>query len=135
MLIPKKVKHRKHHKGILRGRASAGDTLSFGSYGLKALENCWLDSRQLEAARQAITRHLERGGKVWIRVFPSKPITQKGEQSTMGGGKGAVEHYAAIIKPGMIIFEIDGVPPEVARQAMTLAAHKLPTKTKFITKL
>lgn len=134
MLIPKKIKHRKQHKGVLKGRASAGTTLSFGSFGLKALENCWLSSRQIEAARRTIVHYFKRGGKVWIRVFPSRPITQKGEQSTMGGGKGSPEYYVAIIKPGAIIFEIDGVTEEIAKEALTLAAHKLPTKTKFVTK-
>lgn len=134
MLIPKKVKHRKHHRGVLKGKASAGTTLSFGSYGLKALENCWLNSRQIEAARQAITHYIKRGGKIWIRVFPSKPVTKKGEQSPMGGGKGSVEYYVVVIKPGMIIFEMDGISEDLAREAMRLAAHKLPTKTKFVAK-
>ena len=134
MLMPRKVKHRKWQKGVLKGKASAGTNISFGSFGLKALGNAWLTARQIEAARRAMTRFIKRGGKIWIRVFPDKPITQKGEQSTMGSGKGAVDHYVVVVKPGVVLFEIDGVSEEVAREAMRLAAHKLPMKTKFIGK-
>src|SRR3989344_3994737 len=134
MLMPKKVKHRKWQKGRLKGQASAGTTISFGKYGLKALDNCWLTARQIEAARRAMTRFIKRGGKIWIRVFPDKPVTQKGEQSTMGSGKGAVDHYVSVIKPGMILFEMDGVTEETAKEALRLAAHKLPVKTNFIVK-
>ena len=132
--MPRKVKHRKWQKGVLKGKASAGTNISFGSFGLKALGNAWLTARQIEAARRAMTRFIKRGGKIWIRVFPDKPITQKGEQSTMGSGKGAVDHYVVVVKPGLVLFEIDGVTEEVAREAMRLAAHKLPMKTKFIGK-
>lgn len=134
MLSPKKVKHRKWHKGSLTGKASANTKISFGSFGLKALGNCWLTARQIESARRAMTRFVKRGGKIWIRVFPDKPITRKGEQSTMGSGKGAVDHYVVVVKPGMILFEMDGVPEEIAKEAMKLAAYKLPTKTKFVVK-
>ena len=132
--MPRKVKHRKWQKGSLKGKASAGTNISFGSFGLKALGNAWLTARQIEAARRAMTRVIKRGGQIWIRVFPDKPITQKGEQSTMGSGKGAVDHYVVVVKPGVVLFEIDGVSEEVAREAMRLAAHKLPMKTKFIGK-
>lgn len=132
MLSPRKVKYRKHHQGSLRGVASAGTTLSFGKFGLKALDNCWVSARQIEASRRAMTRFIKRGGKIWIRIFPDKPITKKGEQSTMGSGKGAVDHYVCVVKPGMILFEMDGVAEEVAKEALRLASHKLPTKTRFI---
>ncbi|OGY44306.1 MAG: 50S ribosomal protein L16 [Candidatus Buchananbacteria bacterium RIFCSPHIGHO2_01_FULL_39_14] len=134
MLSPRKVKHRKWHKGVLKGKASAKTELTFGKYGLKAQGNCWLSARQIEAARRAMTRFIQRGGKIWIRVFPDKPVTQKGEQSTMGSGKGPVDHYVVVVKPGMILFEMDGVIPDKAREAMRLAAHKLPVKTVFISK-
>jgi len=134
MLIPKKVKHRKWQKGTLRGTASAGASLSYGKYGLKAAELCWMTSRQIEAARRAMTRFVQRGGKIWIRVFPDKPVTAKGEQSTMGSGKGSVDHYVVVIKPGMILFEMDGISEQSAREAFRLAAHKLPIKTRFIVK-
>lgn len=134
MLSPRKVKHRKWQKGVLKGTASAGTEISFGKYGLKALANCWLTARQIEAARRAMTRFIKRGGKIWIRVFPDKPVTQKGEQSTMGSGKGPIDHYVAVIKPGMILFEIDGVPEDKAKEAMRLASHKLPIKTIFVSK-
>jgi len=134
MLIPKKVKHRKHHRGHTRGVASGGLELSFGSFGLKALENGWLSSRQIEAARRAMTRSIQRGGKVWIRIFPDKPITFHGNESVMGGGKGSVEYFVAVVKKGRILFEMEGVAPEIAQEAMRLAAHKLPLKTKFLTK-
>lgn len=134
MLSPRKVKHRKWHKGMLKGKATAGTQVNFGKYALKALDNCWLTARQIEAARRAMTRFIKRGGKIWIRVFPDKPVTAKGEQSTMGSGKGAVDHYVAVIKPGRILFEMDGVTETQAREAMRLAAHKLPTKTVLIIK-
>jgi len=133
-MSPRKVKHRKWHKGTFKGKASAGAEINFGKYGLKALGNCWLTARQIEAARRAMTRFIKRGGKIWIRVFPDKPVTQKGEQSTMGSGKGAVDHYVSVIKPGMILFEMDGVTEETAKEALRLAAHKLPVKTNFIVK-
>jgi len=120
--------------GRLKGIATARNTISFGKFALKAEENCWLTSRQIEAARRAMTRFIKRGGKIWIRVFPDKPVTKKGEQSTMGSGKGPVDHYVVVVKPGMILFEMDGVPADAAQEAMRLAASKLPTKCKFLTK-
>jgi len=134
MLFPKKVKHRKWHKGKKGGKATRKTSLSFGSYGLKAMESVWLTARQIEAGRRAITRFIQRGGKVWIRVFPDKPVTAKSSETPMGKGKGAVDHYVASIKAGTVIFELEGVPEEKAREAMRLAGHKLPIKTKFITK-
>ena len=132
MLTPKKVKHRKWHRGRIRGKATDKLELSFGSFGLKALEPKWVTARQLEAARRAMTRFIQRGGKVWIRVFPDKPVTIKGNEIRMGGGKGAVDHYVTVVKPGIVLFEMDGVKEEIAREAMSLAAYKLPVKTKFI---
>lgn len=133
MLQPRKVKHRKWHKGRSRtSKARSGAELSFGSFGLKAESAKWLTARQIEAARRAITRYVQRGGKLWIRVFPDKPRTTKGVEVPMGGGKGSVDHYVAPVKPGRIIFEIDGVTEEMAREAMRLAGHKLPIKTRFI---
>ncbi len=134
MLSPKKIKHRKWHKGVLRGKATARNEVNFGKFALKSLGNAWLTARQIEASRRAMTRFIKRGGKIWIRVFPDKPVTRKGEQSTMGSGKGAVDHYVMIVKPGMILFEMDGVTEEKAREAMRLAAFKLPVKTTFIAK-
>ena len=136
MLIPKKVKHRKWHKGRRRfsGVETRGTSLSFGSYGLKSQGRAWITARQIEAARRAMTRYVERGGKIWIRIFPDKPITRKGAETPMGGGKGSVEYYVAPIKPGRILFEIDGVSAELAEEAMKRAAYKLPVKTKFISK-
>jgi large subunit ribosomal protein L16 len=136
MLIPKKVKHRKWHKGRKRfsGIETRGTSLSFGSFGLKSLGRAWLTARQIEAARRAMTRYIARGGKVWIRIFPDKPVTKKGEGMPMGQGKGAVDHYVVPIKPGRIIFEMDGVTRELAEEAMRRAAYKLPIKTKFIVK-
>lgn len=131
MLIPKKLKHRKHHRGTTRGKATAGNELSFGSYGLRALSNAWITARQIEAARRAMTRYVQRGGKIWIRVFPDKPITFKGNEIPMGGGKGAVDHFVVVIKKGRMLFEMDGVTPAQAREAMRLASHKLPVKTRF----
>lgn len=134
MLSPKKVKHRKWQKGRRKnkGKATRGFSISFGSYALKAMEPTWLTSRQIEAARRAMTRYVQRGGKIWIRVFPDKPITKKGIEVPMGGGKGSVDSYVVPIKPGRIIFEMDGVPEEMAKEAMRKAGHKLPIKTKFI---
>lgn len=136
MLTPKRVKHRKWHKGKRRfsGIESRGTHLAFGNYGLKAEGRAWLTARQIEAARRAITRFIQRGGKVWIRVFPDKPITKKGAETPMGAGKGGVDHYVAPVKPGRIIFEMDGVAEGVAKEALRLASYKLPVKTKFISK-
>ena len=135
MLIPKKVKHRKWHKGRQRGWATSGHKISFGSYALKSQETAWLTARQLEAARRAIMHFLQKGGKVWIRIFPDKPVTAKSSEIPMGGGKGPVDHFVAVVKPGTVIFELDGVSLETARGALRLAAYKLPVKTKFIAKL
>jgi len=132
MLIPKKVKHRKHHRGRMAGKAKGGYSLSFGAFGLKAQESIWLTSRQIEAARRAMTRFVQRGGKIWIRVFPDKAVTKKAAEVGMGGGKGAVDHFVAVVKRGRILFEMDGVPLATAQEAMRLASHKLPIKTKFI---
>ncbi len=134
MLAPKKVKHRKWQKGRIRGMATSGERLSFGSFGLKALEPRWITARQIEAARRAIVRSIHRGGKLWIRIFPDKPVTKKGDEIPMGKGKGAVDHYVAVVKPGTVIFEMDGVSEEAAKEALRLAAHKLPCKTKFLKK-
>ena len=134
MLMPKRVKYRKMHRGRMRGRASRGAEVAFGEFGLQALEPCWMTSRQIEAARRAIVRHVRRGGKLWIRVFPDKPVTQKAAETRMGGGKGAVDHYAAVVKPGRILFELAGVQEDVAREAMRLASHKLPIKTQLVTR-
>ena len=134
MLIPKKVKHRKHHRGKSSGKAMSGNFVAFGSFGLKAMENSWVTSRQIEAARRAMTRYIERGGKIWIRVFPDKSITSHGNESPMGAGKGAVDHFVAVVQKGRILFEMDGVTSSQASEAMRLAAHKLPVKTKFVTR-
>ena len=136
MLVPKKVKHRKRHKEMrrLKGVASSGTKVEFGTYGLKTLDPKWLTSRQLEAARRAIIRHLRKGGKMWTRVFPDKPVTKKGLEVPMGGGKGTVDRYVAPVRPGRIIFELDGIEESVAREAFSKASDKLPVKTKFVTK-
>lgn len=134
MLYPKKVKHRKWQKGRSKGVESRGTDLAFGSFGLKSLETRWISSRQIEAARKTILRFLKKGGKVWIRIFPQKPITKKGNEVPMGGGKGSVEYYVFPIKPGRIIFELDGIKEEIAREALKIAADKLPVKTKFVKK-
>ena len=134
MLMPKRTKYRKMHRGRMKGRAGRGNTLSFGDYGLQALEPCWMTSRQIEAARRAIVRHVKRGGKLWIRVFPDKPVTAKPAETRMGAGKGAVDHWVAVVKPGRMIFEMAGVSEEAAREAMRLASHKLPIKTRFVTR-
>src|SRR4028119_2167724 len=132
MLQPKRTKHRKMHKGRMKGDAKRGTTISFGSFGLKALEDHWITDRQIEAARQALTRHMKREGNVWIRIFPDKPITRKPAEVRMGKGKGNLEFWAAVVKPGRIMFEAEGVPMEVAQHAFELAAQKLPIKTKFV---
>ena len=131
---PKKVKHRKWQKGRRRfkGVAKAGTELSFGSFGLKSEGTKWISARQIEAARKTITHYLQRGGKLWIRIFPDKPVTQKGQEMPMGVGKGAVEYYAAPVKPGRILFEVDGISEEIAKEAMRLASHKLPIRTRFV---
>lgn len=136
MLLPKKVKHRKWHKGRRRktGIATRRITLDFGSFGLKTTENGWITSRQIEAARKVITRYTKKGGKLWIRIFPDKARTTKGVEIPMGGGKGAVDHYVAPVKPGVIIFELDGIPSNVAKKTLTFAGHKLPVKTTVVTK-
>ncbi|MFU0791327.1 50S ribosomal protein L16 [Cerasibacillus sp. JNUCC 74] len=132
MLMPKRVKYRRQHRGKMRGQAKGGTTVSFGDYGLQAIEASWITSRQIEAARIAMTRYMKRGGKVWIKIFPDKPYTAKPLEVRMGSGKGAPEGWVAVVKPGKIMFEIAGVSEEVAREALRLASHKLPIKTKFV---
>jgi large subunit ribosomal protein L16 len=132
MLAPKRVKHRKTFKGRMRGAANRGNKVSFGEYGLMALEPTWITNRQIEAARVAITRHIKRGGKVWIRIFPDKPITQKPAETRMGKGKGNPESWVAVVKPGRVMFELEGVTEQVARRAMQLGAAKLPIKCRFV---
>ncbi len=132
MLSPKRVRWRKQHKGRMRGKAYRGNSVDFGTYGMLALEPGRITSRQIEAARIAINRHIKRGGKVWIRIFPDKPITKKPAETRMGKGKGSPEYWVAVVKPGRIMFELDGVDVETAREAMRLAGHKLPIKTKFV---
>lgn|SRR5690606_16467638 len=132
MLQPKRTKHRKMQKGRMKGESKRGTTLSFGSYGLKALDNHWITDRQIEAARQALTRHMKREGNVWIRIFPDKPITNKPAEVRMGKGKGNLEYWAAVVQPGRIMFEVDGVTEQIAQEALALASGKLPIKTKFI---
>ncbi|HEX8352291.1 MAG TPA: 50S ribosomal protein L16 [Pyrinomonadaceae bacterium] len=134
MLMPKKVKHRKQMKGRMTGTAQRGAEISFGEYGLKTLEPGWITDRQIEAARIAMTRHVKRGGKIWIRMFPDKPITKKPAETRMGKGKGAPDHWVAVVKPGRILYEIEGVTEEMAREAMRLAAQKLPLKCKFVSR-
>jgi large subunit ribosomal protein L16 len=134
MLMPKKVKHRRVMKGRMRGKATRGERLSFGDYGLKALDAGWVTDRQIEAARIAMTRHVKRGGKIWIRLFPDKPITHKPAETRMGSGKGAPDHWVAVVKPGRVLYEIVGVDEALAREAMKLAAQKLPIKTKFVSR-
>jgi len=135
MLMPKRTKYRKQMRGRMKGKATRGSTVAFGDYGLQALEPVWMTSRQIEAARRAVVRSIRRRGKVWIRIFPDKPYTQKAAETRMGKGKGAVEYYVAVIKPGRILFEMAGVPEEVAREALNLAAAKLPCKTKFVKRI
>ena len=132
MLAPKKVKHRKVHRGRMRGHAKGGTEVHFGDYGLVALEPAWITSRQIEAARVAITRHIRRGGKVWINIFPDKPFTKKPAETRMGSGKGSPEHWVAVVKPGRVMFELAGVPEPLAKEALRLAGTKLAVKTKFV---
>ena len=132
MLMPKRVKHRKVQRGRMKGKATRGNTVAYGEYGLQTLEAGWITSNQIEAARIAMTRFIKRGGKVWIKIFPDKPITKKPAETRMGSGKGSLEYWVAPVKPGRIMFEMAGVSEEIAREAFSLAAHKLPVKTKFI---
>ena len=132
MLMPRKVKHRKQTRGRLKGVSKGGNALAFGEYGIQALEPGWITARQIEAARIAMTRHIKRGGKVWINVFPDKPVTKKPAETRMGSGKGNPEHWVAVVKPGRVMFELSGVSEDLAREAMRLAGHKLPVKTKFV---
>lgn len=134
MLIPKRVKRRRQHRGRMTGSAQKGNVIAYGEYGLVAEECAWIKSNQIEAARIAMTRFIKRGGKVWIDIFPHKPITKKPAETRMGSGKGSVEYWAAVVKPGRVLFEMAGVPEDVAREAMRLAAHKLPVKCKFVKK-
>ncbi len=132
MLMPKRVKYRKKQRGRMKGNAQKGNYIAFGHYGLKSLDSAWITSRQIEAARIAMTRFIKRGGKVWIRIFPDKPCTQKPAETRMGKGKGSPEYWVAVVKPGRILFEIEGVDDSMAKEAMRLASHKLPIKTKFV---
>jgi large subunit ribosomal protein L16 len=134
MLAPKRVKHRRMHRGHRRGKASGGTNVDFGDYGLQALESCWMTANQIEAARIAMTRKIKRGGKIWIRIFPDKSYTKKPAETRMGSGKGAPEGWVAVVKPGRVLFEMRGVTEELAKEAMRLAAHKLPISTKFVTR-
>jgi len=132
MLLPSRVKHRKQQRGRMRGKAYRGGSISFGEYGLQAMEPAWITNRQIEAARVAITRHIKRGGKMWIRIFPDKPVTVKPAETRMGKGKGSPEYWVAVIKPGRILFELQGIDTKMAREALALGAAKLPIKTKFV---
>lgn len=134
MLSPKRTKYRKQQRGRMKGNANRGNTINFGDYALQAIEPCWITSRQIEAARRAISRYVRRGGKIWIRIFPDKPVTMRPAETRMGSGKGSPEFWVAVVKPGRIMFEIAGIPEESAREAMRLATQKLPIKTKFITR-
>lgn len=134
MLLPKRVKYRRVHRGRMKGKATRGNTITYGQFGLQATEPSWVTSRQIEAARIAMTRYTKRGGKVWIKIFPDKPITEKPAETRMGSGKGSPEYWVAVVKPGRIMFEIAGVSEEVAREALRLASHKLPLKCKFVMK-
>ena len=134
MLAPKKVKHRKHHRGRMRGQAKGGTQVHFGDYGLQAVEPAWITNRQIEAARVAMTRHIKRGGKVWVNIFPDKPFTKKPAETRMGSGKGNPEYWVAVVKPGRVMFELAGVDEAQAREALRLAAHKLPIKTRFVSR-
>lgn len=134
MLMPKRVKRRKVFRGRMTGKATRGNTVSYGTYGIAATEPCWIKSNQIEAARIAMTRHIKRGGKVWIKIFPDKPVSKKPAQTRMGSGKGAPEFWVAVVKPGRVLFEIEGVAEEVAKEALRLAGHKLPCKVKFVKK-
>jgi large subunit ribosomal protein L16 len=132
MLQPKRIKYRKAHRGHRRGRANAGNAVSFGEFGLQAMGNSWMTARQIEAARRAITHHIRRGGKVWIRVFPDKPVSKKPAETRQGSGKGPVDHWVAVVRPGRMLFEIAGVKEDVAKEAMKLASHKLPIPTRVV---
>ncbi|HLR35649.1 MAG TPA: 50S ribosomal protein L16 [Tissierellales bacterium] len=132
MLMPKRVKYRRVHRGRMKGNANRGNTLTYGEYGLQALEPAWITSNQIEAARRAMTRYVKRGGNVWIKIFPDKPVTAKAAETRMGSGKGAPEYWVSVVKPGRILFEMGGVSEEVAREAMRLASHKLPIECKFV---
>lgn len=135
MLMPKRVKYRRQHRGRMKGNANRGNQLAYGEFGLQALEACWMTANQIEAARRAMTRYIKRGGNIWIKVFPDKPVSKKPAEVRMGSGKGAPEYWVAVIKPGRVLFEMSGVGEEVAKEAMRLAAQKLPIKTKFIQRL
>jgi len=132
MLMPKRVKYRKQQRGRMKGKATKGNTISYGEYGLQALEPGWITSNQIEAARVALTRYTRRGGKVWVKIFPHKPVTKKPAETRMGSGKGSPEYWVAVVKPGRIMFEIAGIPEDMAREALRLASHKLPVKCKFV---
>ena len=134
MLMPKRVKRRKQFRGSMRGKALRGNTISYGEFGIVAMEPCWIRSNQIEAARIAMTRHIKRGGQVWIKIFPDKPVTTKPAETRMGSGKGTLEYWVAVVKPGRVMFEISGVNEEVAREALRLATHKLPCKCKIVSK-
>ena len=135
MLSPKRTKYRKHHRGNLKGKATRGNTISFGEFGLQALEPCWITSRQIESGRRVLTRYVRRGGKLWIRIFPDKPVTMRAAGSRMGSGKGNPEYWVAVVHPGKILYEIKGLTETIARQALRIASYKMPIKTKFITKI
>ncbi len=134
MLLPKRVKYRRVHRGRLKGKAYRGNKVTYGDFGLQALEPAWITSNQIESARIAMTRYIKRGGQVWIKIFPDKPVTEKPAETRMGSGKGSPEYWVAVVKPGRVLFEIKGVPEDIAREAMRLAMHKLPIKCKFVTK-
>ncbi|WP_299034904.1 50S ribosomal protein L16 [uncultured Anaerococcus sp.] len=135
MLMPKRVKYRRQHRGRMKGNANRGNQLAYGEYGLQALEACWMTANQIEAARRAMTRYIKRGGNIWIKVFPDKPVSKKPAEVRMGSGKGSPEYWVAVVKPGRVLFEMSGVSEEIARESMRLAAQKLPIKTKFIQRL
>nr|UZA61457.1 ribosomal protein L16 [Hyalogonium fusiforme] len=132
MLSPKRTKYRKHHRGSLKGKANRGNTIAFGDFALQALEPCWITSRQIESGRRVLTRYVRRGGKLWIRIFPDKPVTMRPAGTRMGSGKGAPEYWVAVVQPGKIIYELKGVSEVIARQALRIAAYKMPVKTKFL---
>jgi len=134
MLMPKRVKYRRVHRGRMKGKATRGNKISYGEFGLQALEPAWITSNQIEAARRAMTRYVKRGGNIWIKIFPDKPVTEKPAETRMGSGKGSPEYWVAVVKPGRILFEMGGIPEDVAKEAMRLAAYKLPIKTKFVTR-
>lgn len=134
MLIPKKLKHRKVARGKMKGKARRGSSLAFGSFGLKSLDHAWVSARQIESARRAITHYIRRGGEVWVRIFPDKPVTKTAAETGMGGGKGSLDHFVAVVEPGRILFEMGGVSEKIAREALRLAAHKLSIPTKFVFK-